>query len=329
MKASFAAVLAALAPAALALPTPTSSALPSVIPSGLTSIPEITKTHKIGDLAKELNIKDLPTITNKGDMAKALKQAAPAAASTAPAVSSGHVVQDLGPHVGTILTILGPDAQVLLIELSPEVDALVSGLGLGVLGAPLGGIVASASGLGDLLVGLAPYVDGLVTVVGQDVGALLIGLSPEVAGLVSGLGLSNLGVPLGTVVGTLGTSLKKRGEIVHDLAPEVQNILITTGGNVKQLLIKISPEVAALVNGLGLFGAAEPLGSVVHTASEVGDLVKDVSGPAHDLLIVTEKDGQKILLQLSPEVAATVAGLGLPTVGTPLGSAVATLGHNL
>ncbi|KAE8149715.1 hypothetical protein BDV25DRAFT_140563 [Aspergillus avenaceus] len=121
--------------------------------------------------------------------------------------SSGKLLQDLAPKVNDVLIVTGPNAKQLLIKLSPEVTSLVSGLGLPGLGVPLGGIVGSASSVGDLVTALGPQVEGLVTVVAQGVGALVIQLSPEVAGLVSGLGLPGVGVPLGNVLATVGASL--------------------------------------------------------------------------------------------------------------------------
>ncbi|KAJ6100819.1 hypothetical protein N7499_000449 [Penicillium canescens] len=293
MKASFIAAVAAMAGSALAAPTPS---------NGLESL--LSNLH-IGDIFSELHLSELPKVLTAGDLAKAVNKPAPSA-SGVPAVQDGHIVQNLGPELDNILTVTGPDVGTLLIELSPEVTALVSGLGLP---------------------GLGP-VDGLVTVVGADVGALLIELSAPVAALVSGLGLPGVGVPLGTVVATVGQNLK-RGEIVNDVAPSVKSTLTVTGANAKQLLLELSPEVTALVSGLGLGSIAGPLGSVVKEAASVGDLLKDVSEPVDQLLHVVNDDGKHLLIKLSPSVAALVAGLGLPQVGVPVGTVVATVGDNL
>ncbi|KAJ5374835.1 hypothetical protein N7517_006841 [Penicillium concentricum] len=316
MKASFIATVAALAGSAFAAPTPVGG-LDSVL-SGL----------KVGDITKELKLTEIPVVSKLGDLTKVLNLPTSPSASSTPAVQDGHVVQNLGPQLDNILTVVGPDATTLLIELSPEVSALVSGLGLGALGAPLGSIVASASGLGALVTGLGPVVDGLVTVVGADVGALLISLSPEVAGLVSGLGLPTVGVPVGTVVATLGKNLK-RGEIVQDLAPKVKTTLTVTGQNAKKLLIELSPSVTSLVAGLGLTTISGPIGSIVAEAADVGDLVKDISEPIENLLHIVGKDGKNLLIKLSPSVVELVTGLGLPTVATPLGAILTTVAQNL
>ncbi|KAF4768403.1 hypothetical protein HAV15_002820 [Penicillium sp. str.  len=318
MKASFIATVAALAGSAFAAPTP-AGGLDSIL-NGL----------KVGDLTKELKLNELPVVSKLGDVTKVLNLPSPASPSarSAPAVQDNHLVQNLGPQLDNILTVAGPDATTLLIELSPEVSALVSGLGLGALGAPLGSIVASASGVGALVTGLGPVVDGLVTVVGADVGALLISLSPEVAGLVSGLGLPTVGVPVGTVVATLGKNLK-RGEIVQDLAPKVKTTLTVTGKNAKNLLIELSPSVTSLVAGLGLTTISGPIGSIVAEASSVGDLIVHISEPVEDLLHIVGKDGKHLLIKLSPSVVALVTGLGLPTVATPLGAILTTVAQNL
>ncbi|KAJ5168217.1 uncharacterized protein N7482_003811 [Penicillium canariense] len=322
MKVSIATLLT-LAAAAAAAPTSSSFAGLSGVTSALTNVEGLASNLGLGDITKQLDLSNLPVVSKLGDLTSLLNlgSSSTGKAGTLPIAQNGHLVQDLGPELNNVLTITGPNVQTLLIELSPEVTALVSGLGLPALGVPLGSIVASASSLGDLVTGLGPHVDGLVTVVGADV-----------AGLVSGLGLPTVGIPVGTVVATLGTSLKRNaapGEIVQDLAPTVKSILTVTGPNAKQLLIKLSPSVAALVDGLGLTSIGGSVGSVIKTAGNIGDLLTDISAPVEQLLTVTGNDGQKLLIQLSPEAAALVVGLGLPSVGVPVGAVVATLGKNL
>lgn len=336
MKASFITLIAAMASAVVAAPT----SLPGLTNladlarvgdlSGLAGLGGISKDLKLGDVSKQLHLGSLPIVHTVSDLTKVLNLPGSAAKGKGkfPVAHSGHIVQDLGPELNNILVITGVDVGTLLIQLSPEVTALVSGLGLPALGVPLGSIVASASSLGGLVAGLGPAVDGLVTVVGIDVGALLISLSPEVAGLLTGLGLPTVGIPVGTVVATLGSSLK-RGEIIQDLAPQVGDTLRVTGLNAKELLVKLSPEVAALVAGLGLPSLGVPLGAVVATAGDIGTLLKDIATPIQNLLTITGNDGQMMLIELSPEVAALVIGLGLPSVGIPAGAVVATIGENL
>ncbi|KAJ5781583.1 uncharacterized protein N7518_010066 [Penicillium psychrosexuale] len=317
MKASFIATVAAMAGSAFAAPTTVVGADSLLV--GL----------KIGDITAELKLSEIPVVYKLGDLTNILDLPTPSSSiSKVPAVKNGHLVQDLGHEVDNILTVVGEDLTTLLIELSPEVTALVDGLGLGSLGAPLGSIVASASDIGGIVSGLGSVIDGLVTVVGADAGALLISLSPEVAGLVSGLGLPTIGVPVGTVIATVGQNLK-RGEIVQDLAPVVQSTITVVGQDAEDLLIELSPSVTSLVASLGLTSVAGPIGSVVAEAATVGELVKDISVPVADLLHIVGRDGKNLLIKLTPSVVGLVAGLGLPTIASPLGAILTTVARNL
>ncbi|RAH39975.1 uncharacterized protein BO95DRAFT_33695 [Aspergillus brunneoviolaceus CBS 621.78] len=298
MKAAFLAVLAALATSTIAAPA-----------GSLSELTQVTKS-----------------ISSSGSSVSSGAVAPSGAAGSA----SGHVVQDLGGNVKQILTVTGPDAKQLLIELSPDVTGLLSSLGLPGVGVAVGSVVQSASSLGDLLTDLAQPLEGLLTVVGQDGGVLLIQLDPSVTALVSGLGLPGVGTPVGTVVGTLGQNLKRsNGEIVQDLAPQVKNVLEVTGPNAKRLLVQLSPSVASLVANLGLPSVGTSVGSIVKTAGSIGDLLKDLSTPVEQLLTVVGQDGSYLLIQLSPEVTGLVSSLGLPGVGTSVGTIVGTVGDNL
>lgn len=275
----------------------------------------------VGEATKALNL---------GSSASSASSTVPSASSTpSSSVSGGHLVQDVSKPVNQILSVAGPDAKQLLIELSPEVTALLSGLGLAGLGGPVGSIVASAASVGDLVKDLGPKVEGLLTVVDKDLGALLIQLSPEVAGLVSGLGLPNVGVPVGSVVTTVGQNVKRDGKVVQDLAPKVQDVLEVTGPNAERLLVQLSPSIASLLAGLGLPSVGTPVGEIVKKAGSVGELVKDLGAPVNNLLTVVGQDGGALLIQLAPSVAGLLTGLGLPAVGSSVGSVVATLGQNL
>ncbi|KAL4865487.1 hypothetical protein BDV12DRAFT_174611 [Aspergillus spectabilis] len=252
------------------------------------------------------------------------------AAPTAAAAASGdHIVQDLGPEVHDILAVTGPNAKRLLIQLSPEVAGLLSTLQLPALGASVGSIVASASSLGDLVENLGPHTENLLTVVGADGGYLLIELAPGLAGLLSGLGLPAVGTPVGAVVATVGNNLKRDGMIVGDLAPQVRDVLEVTGPNAERLLIQLSPEITALVSGLGLPNVGVPVGQVVADASSVGQAVKDLGIPVEQLLSVVGTDGKSLVIRLAPDVASLLSGLGISGVGASVGSIVATLGNNL
>ncbi|KAL4928749.1 uncharacterized protein BDV17DRAFT_90263 [Aspergillus undulatus] len=250
------------------------------------------------------------------------------ATKAAEAAGDGHIVQNLGGQVNDVLEITGPNAQRLLLQLSPEVAGLLSSLGLGGLGAPVGSIVASASSVGELLTNLGPDVEGLLVVIGEGGDYLLVSLAPGLAGLLSGLGLPSLGTPVGSIVATLGQNLK-RDMVVGDLIPKVRDILEVTGSNAERLLIQLSPETASLVTGLGLPQVGEPVGEIVDEASSVGELVNHTGAPAEQLLTVVGKDSKALLIKLSPSVAKLLSGLGLTGVGASVGSIVATLGANL
>src|SRR5690606_37491433 len=77
------------------------------------------------------------------------------------------------------------------------------------------------------------------------------------------------------------------------------------------LLAKLSPDVAALVTGLGLTSLAPGLASTLITLSE-GLKVRDVSAEAE----VPVDAG--LLAKLSPDVAALVTGLGLTSLAPGL-----------
>lgn len=257
-------------------------------------------------------------------------------ASAAPAPASGPkaggLLSDLAPVVHTTLTITGQDSKKLLIQLSPPVVRLLAGLGLPQVGVPVGQVVKQAAHVGDLLEDLGEPADNLLTVTGQGVGALLIRLSPEVKGLLAGL-LPGLAEPVGEIVATLGDNIKRdeqaSGNLLQDLAPGVNDLLNVVGEDTKSLLIKLSPAVAGLFNSLGLTGVGNAVGRIVYKASSVGDLVKHLGPSVENLLAITGKDGGTLLIELSPEVARLVSGLGLPTIATPVGDLLHVVGDSL
>ncbi|KAL3456559.1 hypothetical protein BJX64DRAFT_270453 [Aspergillus heterothallicus] len=139
---------------------------------------------------------------------------------------------------------------------------------------------------------------------------------------------SNLPLNLDSVT-TKVSSAANGGHVVQDLGPQVRDVLEVTGPNAKRLLIQLSPEVAGLLSTLGLPALGGPVGTIVASASSVGDLVKDLGPHTENLLTVVGEGGQYLLIQLSPGLAGLLSGLGLPGVGTPVGSVVTTLGNNL
>ncbi|KAA8650384.1 hypothetical protein EYZ11_012087 [Aspergillus tanneri] len=271
-----------------------------------------------------------PTLPVLGEISGSVS-VGPSATSTTSVSADGKIIQDVGHSVNKILTVTGPNAKKLLVELSPEVTDLLSGLGLPGVGTSIGSIIKTAGSVGDLVKDLGPAVDGLLTVVSKDLGALLIQLSPEVAGLLSGLGLPGVGVPVGSVVATLGENLKRspEGKIIEDAAPVVKDVLEVTGLDAKRLLIQLSPSVASLLASIDLPGVGFSIGQVIKVTSSVGDLLKDLGEPVEQLLTVVGEDGSAILIKLSPEIADLLSGLGLPTLGTSAGKVIATLGKIL
>ncbi|KAH8703704.1 hypothetical protein BGW36DRAFT_355112 [Talaromyces proteolyticus] len=246
--------------------------------------------------------------------------------------NSGQIVSDLGPEVQKTLTVTGTDAKELLVELSPEVAALVSGLGLPSVGVPLGSVVKTAANVGDLLKDISPEVKNILVVTGQDGSALLIELAPSVAALVGGLLLPPLAVPVGTIVTTLGDHVKRAegtGQLLTDLGKHIDGALTIAGPETTTLLLQLSPELTALVSGLGLPPVGAIVGSVIASASSVGELLTKVGHGVDGLLVTVEHGGQFLLVSLSPVVAGLLSGLGLPALGVPVGTIVDTVAANL
>ncbi|KAJ9213178.1 hypothetical protein DTO166G4_5171 [Paecilomyces variotii] len=244
--------------------------------------------------------------------------------------TAGELVTGAGKPAQKLLTIAGQDSQHLLVQLSPAVSDLVSGLGLPEVGVPVGTIISTASSAGDLAKHVAPEVKGLLTVAGTDGGFYLVQLAPSVASLLEGLALPGVGVPVGSIVSTVGDHVKRaEGKVVSDAGNAAQGLLTVTGQDAKQLLIQLSPEVTALVSGLGLPAVGVPVGQIVASASSVGDLLKDLAPHVNGVLHVVSYDGGFLLMQLAPSVAGLLSGLGLPALGVPIGSVVQTVGEHL
>ncbi|TQB67748.1 hypothetical protein MPDQ_004824 [Monascus purpureus] len=243
---------------------------------------------------------------------------------------TGQIITDLGPLVNKVLTVTGTDAKALLVELSPEVAALVDGLGLTGLGAPVGEVIKTAGSVGDLLKDLGSVAEGLLVVVGEDTGALLIQLSPSVTALVAGI-LPPLAVPVGQVIATLGEHLKRdgTGQLLSDAGKVVDGALTVIGLDSEELLLQLSPELTALVSGLGLPAVGVIVGEVVAAASTVGELLQAVGHDVDGLLVVVEHGAQFLLVSLSDVVAGLLIGIGLPELGVPVGAIVDTLAVHL
>lgn len=245
--------------------------------------------------------------------------------------NTGAIVTDLGPKVKQTLAVTGPDAQKLLVQLSPEVAALVDGLSLPSVGTPVGSVVATASSVGELLKEVGPNTEGAVVVTGEDAKVLLVQLSSPVAALVGGL-LPPLAVPVGSVVSTVGNHVKRvagTGKLLTDLGNQVDGALTISGPATSTLLVQLSPELTALVSGLGLPPVGTLAGSVVASASSVGGLLTALGPGLDGLLIVVEHGAEYLLIQISPAVAGLLSGLGLPALGVPVGMVVDEISQRL
>ncbi|KFY15891.1 hypothetical protein V492_01697 [Pseudogymnoascus sp. VKM F-4246] len=205
----------------------------------------------------------------------------------------------------------------LLAKLSPDVAALVSGLGLTTIAPGL------ASTLITLSEGLKTRSDSPVPDIPVDAG-LLAKLSPDVAALVSGLGLTSIAPGLAATLVTLSEGLKVRQlPVVGDL-PVVDEVLKPVTGLVSGLaggvvarespvpvdaglLAKLSPDVAALVSGLGLTSLAPGLASTLITLS--GGL-KARQGESSDALSALTKAIEALANPVTGVVSGLVAPLG-------------------
>ncbi|KAL2825562.1 hypothetical protein BDW59DRAFT_145968 [Aspergillus cavernicola] len=272
MKAAFITAIAALATSVVAAPTKVISAVETIesatqaLPLNMLAAPTATSGgHVVQDLGPEVHdvlevtgpnaerllLQLSPEVTSLLSGLGLPAVGAPVGAVVASASSLGELVRNLGPHTENLLTVVSEGGDYLLIELSSTVSGLLSGLGLPAVGTSVGSIVAT---LGqnlkrDMIVGdIVPNVRDILEVTGPNAKRLLVQLSPEVASLLSGLGLPNVGEPVGEVV----EDASSVGDLVNDLGVPVQNLLTVTGDDGKAILIRLSPSVASLLSGLGL-----------------------------------------------------------------------------
>ncbi|CRG82870.1 hypothetical protein PISL3812_00216 [Talaromyces islandicus] len=263
--------------------------------------------------------------------ALALALAGAAVALPANPPNSGQIVSDLGPEVQHTVTVIGTDSKQLLVQLSPEVTALVAGLGLEGAAAPLGSVVKTAANVGDLLKDVSPQAKDLLVATGEDGSALLIQLASPVASAVGSL-LPSLAVPVGEVVTSLGDHTKRAegtGQLLTDAGKHIDGALTIAGPEATTLLLQLSPELTALVSGLGLPPVGTLAGSVVASASSVGALVTDLGPKLDGTLVVVEHGTQFLLVSLSPAVAGLLSGIGLPVLGVSVGAIVDTAAANI
>jgi hypothetical protein len=125
------------------------------------------------------------------------------------------------------------------------------------------------------------------------------------------------------------TKRQATGNLLSDIGKEVEGILTVVGLDTSLLLIELSPEVVALLAGIGLGPVGVAAGAVIAAASTVGVLLAGLGPVVDGLLIVVATDVGFLLISLSVALAALLSGLGLPALGIPLGVVVATIGADL
>ncbi|PKY06635.1 hypothetical protein P168DRAFT_116471 [Aspergillus campestris IBT 28561] len=184
------------------------------------------------------------------------------------AATVGELIADLGDPIECLLTVVGQDTGYLLIRLDPGLAGLLKGLGLPSIANPVGNLIGavgkSLKRQDGLLEDIAPVVDCILRIVGDDLQILLVRLSGPVAELVAGLGLTTLAEPVGEVIRSAATV----GELVHDLGPVVGCLLTVVGEDGELLLVRLAPAVADLVSGLGLPALGVPVGEVINALGE-------------------------------------------------------------
>ncbi|OBT63737.1 hypothetical protein VE03_06144 [Pseudogymnoascus sp. 23342-1-I1] len=197
----------------------------------------------------------------------------------------------------------------LLAKLSPDIAALVTGLGLTSLAPGLAAtLITLSEGLktrqtGDIAAELKPAVEAILA---------------EVTGAVEGKVVPTVQSTVEGVVSTVGATVEDvTGAVAGVGARTVANVPVDAG-----LLAKLSPDVAALVTGLGLTSLAPGLASTLITLSEglktrTDSVVPDIPVDAG------------LLAKLSPDVAALVSGLGLTSISPGLAATLVTLSEGL
>ncbi|OBT46172.1 hypothetical protein VE00_02879 [Pseudogymnoascus sp. WSF 3629] len=209
----------------------------------------------------------------------------------------------------------------LLAKLAPDVAALVTGLGL----------TSLAPGLAATLITLSA---GLKTRQTTDVVAELKPALEAILAEVTGT-VQDKVVP--TVQGTVEKVVPTVKGAVEQVVPQVTGLVGEVTGAVKGvgardvagvpvdagLLAKLSPDVAALVTGLGLTSLAPGLAATLITLSE------GLKTRAPDSIVPNIPVDAGLLAQLSPDVAALVSALGLTSIAPGLAATLVTLSQGL
>ncbi|KAL4926867.1 uncharacterized protein BDV17DRAFT_142748 [Aspergillus undulatus] len=175
------------------------------------------------------------------------------------AATLGDLVADLGPIVDCILTIVGEDSRILLVRLAPEIADLLRGtvatLGLDSVNHPVGNIIRG--------LGLNLKRDGasnLFNVQGLNGQTQVLDLSGPAGDRLNENGIAGL-------VGSVIRVAIDVTQLLQDIGPDTENLLISIGRDGGAVLIRLAPGVANIVGTL-LPELETPLGNIVYI---VGD----------------------------------------------------------
>ncbi|KFZ07805.1 hypothetical protein V501_06208 [Pseudogymnoascus sp. VKM F-4519 (FW-2642)] len=209
----------------------------------------------------------------------------------------------------------------LLAKLSPDVAALVTGLGLTSLAPGLAStLITLSAGLKtrqvpDVVGELQPALEAILA---QVTGAVQDKVVPTVQGTVEKVVPTVQGTVEKVVPTVKGTVEQVTGAVNGLGARDVAGVPVDAG-----LLAKLSPDVAALVTGLGLTTLAPGLAATLVTLSE-GLKTRQVDSVVPDIPV-----DAGLLAKLSPDVAALVSGLGLTSIAPGLAATLVTLSEGL
>ncbi|OBT52627.1 hypothetical protein VE04_08626, partial [Pseudogymnoascus sp. 24MN13] len=209
----------------------------------------------------------------------------------------------------------------LLAKLSPDVAALVTGLGLTSLAPGLAStLITLSAGLKtrqvpDVVGELQPALEAILA---QVTGAVQDKVVPTVQGTIEKVVPTVQGT-VEKVVPTVEVTVQRVTGAVQGLgARDVAGVPVDAG-----LLAKLSPDVAALVTGLGLTTLAPGLASTLITLSE-GLKTRSADSVVPDIPV-----DAGLLAKLSPDVAALISGLGLTSITPGLAATLVTLSEGL
>lgn len=103
---------------------------------------------------------------------------------------------------------------------------------------------------------------------------------------------------------------------------KVNSVMTVTNQESKNILVELEPTVANLLTGLDL-PLSEPVGEIVQTASSLDGL--NLQGLGSNFMTVATEGGSVALVKLTSTVEGLLSGLGLPQVGSLVGSLVGTI----